>query len=147
MTKKEKTKKLILIIFLMIICSALIYSYTKNQPKQDNIPPVTLPANSTKTLGTTSTATNATLLVNETSYGTKIAGPMNVYDFMIQLQNEGKITFQTKNYSGMGEFVEEINGVKNGNKNWIYYVNEKKAEIGISNYKINPGDVVSWKYE
>ena len=66
---------------------------------------------------------------------------------MTQLQNESKITFKTETYTGMGEFVEEINGVKNGNKNWIYYVNNKKAEIGVSNYKINPGDIVSWKYE
>jgi hypothetical protein len=66
---------------------------------------------------------------------------------MTQLQNENKITFQAKNYTGMGEFIEKINGVKNGNKNWIYYVNGVKAEIGVSNYKINPGDVVSWKYE
>ena len=44
--------------------------------------------------------------------------------------------------------IEEINKVKNGGeKNWIYYVNGKKAEIGVSNYKIKEGDVVSWKYE
>ena len=30
---------------------------------------------------------------------------------------------------------------------WIYYVNGKEAAVGISNYKINPGDTVSWKYE
>jgi hypothetical protein len=67
---------------------------------------------------------------------------------MIQLRDEGQIYFKEKNYSGMGEFIEEINNQKNnGEKNWIYYVNDKKANIGISNYKINPGDVVSWKYE
>ena len=66
---------------------------------------------------------------------------------MEQLQNEGKINFKEKTYSGMGEFIEEINGIKNGEKNWIYYVNNKKAEIGVSNYKINIGDIVSWKYE
>ena len=67
---------------------------------------------------------------------------------MQQLQNEGKIIFKEKNYLGMGKFVEEINGVKsNGEKYWIYYVNNKKANIGISNYKINEGDIVSWKYE
>src|SRR3989338_9106921 len=51
-------------------------------------------------------------------------------------------------YIGMGKLIEEINGSKNdGNKYWIYYVNGKKAQVGVSNYKIKAGDVVSWKYE
>ena len=65
---------------------------------------------------------------------------------MQKLQAEGKINFKDKNYSGMGKFVEEINGLKSSqNKYWIYYINGKEANVGISNYKINPGDVVSWK--
>lgn len=71
----------------------------------------------------------------------------SVYSFMSKLQEENKIVFKDETYSGMGKFIKEINGIKNGEKNWIYYVNNKKAEIGISNYKIKPGDVVSWKYE
>ena len=48
----------------------------------------------------------------------------------------------------MGKFIVAINGVKgNGDKNWIYYVNGKKAQTGVSNYKLKSGDVVSWKYE
>ena len=67
---------------------------------------------------------------------------------MTELQKEGKINFKEKKYPGMGKLMEEINGVKNsGDKNWIYYVNNKKANIGVSNYKINKGDTVSWKYE
>jgi len=66
---------------------------------------------------------------------------------MNQMQNESKIAFKDKTYAGMGKFIEEINGKKNGEKNWIYYVNNIKANIGISNYKIKSGDVVSWKYE
>jgi hypothetical protein len=134
-TRGEKTKKLILIISLMIICGFLISTYYKTQPKQNIFPTTASPSQTT------------TFLVNNTKYETQITSLISVYDFMTQLQNEGKITFQAKNYTGMGEFIEAINGVKNGNKNWIYYVNGQKAEIGVSNYKINPGDVVSWKYE
>jgi hypothetical protein len=48
----------------------------------------------------------------------------------------------------MGKFIESINGVVgNENDSWIYYVNGVEAKVGVSNYKINPGDVVSWKYE
>ncbi len=71
-----------------------------------------------------------------------------VYDFMDQLREEGKITFTEKTYAGMGKFISSINGIKgNGEQNWIYSVNGKEAQVGVSNYKINPGDVVSWRYE
>ena len=66
---------------------------------------------------------------------------------MEKLKSEGKINFVEKNYTGMGKFIESINGIKNGEKNWIYYVNGQKANIGVSNYKIKNGDIVSWKYE
>jgi len=83
----------------------------------------------------------------ELSFTDTIPGQITVYDFMSKLQSEGKINFTEKNYIGMGKFIETINGIKGtGNRNWIYYVNGKEAQIGVSNYKINPGDIVSWKY-
>ena len=92
--------------------------------------------------------TQAFLEINEERLETTIEGKENVYDFMMKLQEEGKMSFKDRTYSGMGKLVEEINGLKNsGEKNWIYYINGKKANIGVSNYKINKGDIVSWKYE
>ena len=77
-----------------------------------------------------------------------IPGETSVYNFMDRLRSEGKITFTDKTYSGMGKFIEEINGLKNnGNQSWIYDVNEIEAQVGVSNYKINKGDIISWKYE
>ena len=88
------------------------------------------------------------LKVNDTKYVSEINKATSVYDFMNQLKNEGKITFKEKNYSGIGKFIQEINGLKsNGDNYWIYYINGVEASIGVSNYKINPGDIVSWKYE
>ena len=67
---------------------------------------------------------------------------------MDKLRKDGRIAFTEKEYAGMGKFIKAINGIQsNGDQNWIYYVNDQKAEVGVSNYKINPGDVVSWKYE
>jgi hypothetical protein len=86
--------------------------------------------------------------VVELSYQDSIPNPVTVYDFMEQLQNEGKINFTEKNYAGMGKLIDGINGIKNNNsQSWIYYVNGKEAQVGVSNYKIKSGDVVSWKYE
>ena len=67
---------------------------------------------------------------------------------MEKLQAEGKINFTEENYVSMGEFIEGINGIKNSeNQSWIYYVNGVEAQVGVSNYKIKNGDIVSWKYE
>ncbi|MFZ3015460.1 MAG: DUF4430 domain-containing protein [Minisyncoccia bacterium] len=138
---KTKTQKLILITILLIICSVLIYIYK-------NPPPKTI--NNNTLLKQNSPDPNSkiiTLLINEAKYTTNISEETSVYDFMDKLRTEGKIYFKDKTYSGMGKFIEEINGIKNGEKYWIYYVNNKKANIGVSNYKINEGDIVSWKYE
>lgn len=88
------------------------------------------------------------LEVNDTRHESEIIDSISVYDFMDKLRNEGKINFSEKTYLGMGKLIISINDVKsNGQYTWIYYVNDKEAEVGVSNYKINPGDVVSWRYE
>lgn len=76
----------------------------------------------------------------------------NVYDAMAELSQVSSqpFIFSTKNYPGMGQFVEEINGIKNDfkqNKYWIYYINNKSAIAGISQYIIQQGDIIEWKYE
>ena len=68
---------------------------------------------------------------------------------MTKLKSEGEVSFSGKEYSSMGFFVEEINGVKNDNlagKYWIYYINGQSAQVGISNYIIKPNDLIEWKY-
>lgn len=57
-----------------------------------------------------------------------------------------KIT--VKEYS-VGKLVESINGVKNGTDNnyWILYVNGKQSQVGASDYKINKGDILEWRFE
>jgi len=88
------------------------------------------------------------LEINNTKYESEVVGVISVYELMDKLRSEGKINFKAKTYIGIGKFIEEINEVRSdGSKYWIYYVNGKKAQVGVSNYKLNPGDVVSWKYE
>ncbi len=46
----------------------------------------------------------------------------------------------------MGELVEEINGVNNGNGYYlIYYVNGAKAKAGAGKYVTKNGDRIEWK--
>jgi len=123
----KKNKKIILISVLVLIFFGLLFLSLRTKP---NI----LKTDDLKT--------------NEISYKDEIPGQITVYDFMSKLQKGGKINFTEKNYIGMGELITAINGIQNnGNRSWIYYVNDKEAEVGVSNYKINNGDIISWKYE
>lgn len=88
------------------------------------------------------------LEINGQQYEEEITAEMSVYDFMSKLREKGGIDFTEKNYTGIGKFITSINGIKgDGDKNWIYYVNGVEAQVGVSNYKINKGDMISWKYE
>jgi len=91
----------------------------------------------------------ATLLIDNVKYETKVAVGSSVYDLMVLLKNQGKIDFKVKNYLELGFFIDEINGVKNdpSGMNWLYYVNGKSAQIGVSYYLIKAGDQIEWKYE
>jgi len=139
MSKKTKGKILIVLGILITLFGVFLLNSRENiTNRQDLLNKQVLPVENKKTI----------LEINGIRYESEISGQMSVYDFMTQLRNEEKITFKEKNYPGMGKFIEEINGIKgNGEKYWIYYVNDKKAEIGVSNYQINIGDIVSWKYE
>ncbi|MFA5937093.1 MAG: DUF4430 domain-containing protein [Candidatus Paceibacterota bacterium] len=138
----KNSKKIIWLGFIILFFVFLIFVLVKNT--EQNIssisPPLSAPTQIEKT-------GQAFLEIDEKKLETLITKEENIYDFMVKLKKERKIDFKEKNYYGMGMLIEEINGVKNGDKNWIYYVNGKKATIGVSNYQIKPGDVVSWKYE
>lgn len=91
---------------------------------------------------------NTILEINDKKYESEITDSISIYDFMDKLRSEGQITFTEKNYTGMGKLIEEINGIKSdGKRFWIYYVNNVQGQVGVSDYKIKPGDVISWKYE
>ena len=110
-----------------------------------NSPPI-LNQEKVNPLGKTSGVT--ILEINGERYEQEIDGPISVYEFMKKIKENGRLEFTEKNYVGIGKFVDSINGVSGNNKkSWIYYVNDKKANVGVSVYEINKGDVVSWNYE
>ncbi len=54
----------------------------------------------------------------------------------------------TKNYSGVGEFVDGIDGVGSDSKHfWSFYVNGAQATVGAGAYTTKSTDVIEWKYE
>lgn len=131
-----KKRKIIILIVLIVLGLLGLYFYPN---RNINPTPPILPRSGEVKNSNPVNLTELSFLVNEKT---------NVYDFMSQLRRNGKINFKEKNYIGMGKFISTINGIRgNGEKNWIYYVNGKEAKIGVSNYKVNAGDIVSWKYE
>jgi|GEM_PF-3334345 len=53
---------------------------------------------------------------------------------------------ETKTFSGAGEFVNSINGVKADTKHfWEFIVNGQSSNLGASSYTVNNGDIIEWK--
>lgn len=89
------------------------------------------------------------LAVGEERYEVRVAPGSSVYDVMKLAAVQG-FEFKGREFSGIGFFVEEIQGKAQSNRArmyWIYSINGKKAEVGVSNYIIQPNDVISWSYE
>lgn len=56
--------------------------------------------------------------------------------------------FVSREFSGMGAFVESISGLANGDGHyWIVSVNGTKSALGVSSILLHPGDNVEWRYE
>ncbi|MFA5773578.1 MAG: DUF4430 domain-containing protein [Candidatus Paceibacterota bacterium] len=92
------------------------------------------------------------LNVLDKKYEVEIREDSSVFEVMQKIQEESMgnnlFSFKYREHPGLGIFINEINGKKGGEGGyWIYYVNGEEANIGVSNYKINNGDIISWKYE
>lgn len=90
-----------------------------------------------------------TFVINGQAYPLQVLEGTSVYDAM-RILDGNKITVDFKSYSGLGHFVEGINGQKSDTikgKYWIYYINGDKAQVGISNYFLKANDIITWKYE
>ena len=83
-------------------------------------------------------------------YNTNVVDGSTVYDAMklIEDTKDSNFSFVSKDYSGLGSFVDEINGISGSpGKYWIYYINNQKASVGVSKYVLKAGDIISWKQE
>ena len=83
-------------------------------------------------------------------YKTEINEGSSVFDAMKEMKDatESLFDFKYKETPGLGNFVTEINGMKGTpGKYWIYYVNNKKATIGASQYVLKEGDIIRWNQE
>jgi len=69
-----------------------------------------------------------------------------VLDLLYAIERRRGIALETRNFLGLGMFIEAIHGVRNTNNfYWQYWVNGKYAEIGAGQYVLQDGDEVLWK--
>lgn len=72
----------------------------------------------------------------------------NLFQVMETTAKENNLTFESKEYEGLGALITKIGEKENGadNRYWQYWINHKKPEVGASAYILQPGDFVEWKF-
>ncbi|OGG79496.1 hypothetical protein A3A39_04845 [Candidatus Kaiserbacteria bacterium RIFCSPLOWO2_01_FULL_54_13] len=71
-----------------------------------------------------------------------------VLNVMNALKSEDKLSFSGRDFPSLGFFVEEINGLRSTDGYyWILIINGEKSKLGASSARVQPGDVVEWRYE
>lgn len=125
---------------------------TKNEPTTNTVKTVPTTTSTTTTTPTEpeTYTINITIEINSQKYPVGLAEKSTAFDAMSKLVTEKKISATFKEFSGMGYFVDEINGMatdKQNGKYWIYYLNGKPAQAGISQYILKNNDLITWKYE
>jgi hypothetical protein len=78
-----------------------------------------------------------------------IPSGLDLFEIFKMKTKEKDIEFSYKDYGGsMGIFITSINGFSNTkDKWWQYYVNGEYAKVGISNYKVQVGDVIEFRFD
>ncbi len=92
----------------------------------------------------------ATLAIEEKAYVVLLPEGSSVHDLMAKARETSDFQFKGQEFPGLGFFIQAINGLEQSprlGKYWIYYINGKKAEVGISAYTVNNHDIISWRYE
>ena len=128
----KKVVFLLAILLLAVSCSKP-QSFAPNSPASQQIPLI-----SSSSLGT-SLNSNA----KPSPYYVKYSGAEGKNALEL-LKIAHKI--ETKNYPGVGEFVESIDGVKGDSKHfWEFFVNGKSSNVGAGSFITKNGDIIEWK--
>ena len=83
------------------------------------------------------------------TYDTSLAEGVTVFNLLEKITVQENFKFNSKDYGELGVLVESIGDIENdarGEQFWQYWVNNEYAKIGASNYDLNDGDVVEWKF-
>ena len=138
------------IVLLSTVIFLLAAACNKTQPQINNQPPPASPmAQPTSTNpSANSQAIKSAGQVGEVVFGSDLAEQPS--DFISGqtaldlLKFKHKVVINT--YSGIGEFVVSIDGMKPDSKHfWEFFVNGKSSNVGASSYVLKEGDKIEWK--
>lgn len=92
----------------------------------------------------------AQLTVDDSSFEAEVPAGSSALDLMRALDDTNDDFTFTGSDSEYGFFVKSINGRENdadASSYWTLYTNGEMAQVGVSDYLIQNGDELSWKYE
>lgn len=79
-----------------------------------------------------------------------VSDQSTVFDVLKQAAEKNNIDLQYKDFGGeLGIFIETIDGVGKDpaqKKWWQFWVNNKYSQVGSGNSKVQPGDVIQFKF-
>jgi uncharacterized membrane protein len=147
-----KNKKIIIIVGLII---SLIIIFLIIHPSVLRTPPLSRGGWNTNQIEPKALSEKnikVFLTVQDKKYEAIIKEGGTVFEAMKKIQDESSSTnpfsFKYKENPGLGSFITEINNVVGSpGKYWIYYVNDKKASVGVSTYVLKEGDLINWNQE
>lgn len=172
MSKLNKNK-IISLFFVSLAIILIILSFQKSQTENQNIESQneiieinsenisddviydnSIKTNESKTLEKTDYSFIGNLNFNLEINSKKITGYFSegdtLYDSLDKMKKAGILSFEEKSFSGLGAYIYSIEGISEDKKNgkyWIYYINDEKANVGVSNYLLKEGDEIRWHLE
>jgi hypothetical protein len=139
---QSKNRRFILVFSLLVIILLLIFrnaNFNHFQPVPGPIPATTKNPISVTTIIDLDTK-------RITSFTRDASATASALTLLEEVATRQNLLLVTKQYS-FGTLVESIGGLKNSPvKAWIYFVNDRSANVGADSYKPSSGDTIEWKY-
>jgi len=146
---KSTTKVLFIAVAFVLLAAGCGKQYTEDNNAQVSGRPTPVQENDAQP-GSNPKVAPGTLTITQTVEGSSLNRSFYTYSegqtALEVLKSTHKIT--TQKFGDIGEFVENIDGVKPDAKHfWAFYVNGKSSNIGAGSYKLKNSDTVEWKLE
>jgi hypothetical protein len=141
----KTSSKIVLLLGAFFLLAA---ACNQTQPQANNQPAALQQTSPSTIANPPATPQTQTLSVTQIVQGSNLNKPSDAFvtgEMAIQLlKSDHKV--ETKSYSGIGEMVLSIDGVKPDSKHyWEFFVNGKSSNVGASSYILKAGDKIEWK--